>query len=68
MPVEDADRIWSQAELRLHLIGIGFTYADFPADEVIPQGVKFIASPQPPITDKERERALKIIANKEHLK
>ena len=51
MTEQEADRIWTQEELREHLRGIGHT--DFVPGEVIPQGVKYIASPQPPLTEKD---------------
>jgi len=54
------DLIWTQAELREHVLKLGMSEEDFQG-EIIPQGVKFIASFQPPITEKEIERAKEII-------
>jgi hypothetical protein len=36
------DRLWSQEELRTHLLVNGFQPKDFLEGETIPQGVKFI--------------------------
>jgi hypothetical protein len=47
------DRTWSQ-ELRAHVALMGIVVED---DEIIPQAVKFMAWPQPPLTEKEIGRA-----------
>jgi hypothetical protein len=58
MPAPKPDREWTQEELRKHVATLGITPED---GEVIPQAVKYIAYPQPPLTDTEREWALRVI-------
>jgi hypothetical protein len=54
------DREWTQAELHTHARKLGI----FPdPHESIPQGIKYIAWPQPPLTEAEKAWALSKIAD-----
>lgn len=60
---DDLDREWSQWELHTHARKMGINP---DPSEIIPQGVKYIAWPQPPLTEREiawgRELAKKLEA------
>jgi hypothetical protein len=58
-------REWTQAELRAYVREMGVEISD---DEVIPQGMKYIAWPPPPITEEDIESAKKLIEEFPELK
>jgi hypothetical protein len=59
MTLEDANRVWSQEELALHLKTLGWSEVDIAQSGRIPQGAKYI-SPEPP-TEADIARAHQLI-------
>ena len=59
MTEQEADREWTQRELREYLVSIGI--ADIGEDEILPQGVKYLAKPGP-LTKADLDSAGRLLA------